>query len=70
MDLGINILRIEGRREEDYWVKKVVKIYREEIERCWEAGPRYRPAERNMAELQGLSPGGFTKGHLYRGVLE
>ncbi len=70
MDLGINILRIEGRREEDYWVKKVVQIYREEIERCWEAGPRYRPADRNLAELQRLSPGGFTKGHFYRGVLE
>lgn len=73
MGSGPDILRIEARKEKASWVREVTALYRAEIERILAAGL----AERNLAPLDAaklealkkLSPGGFTTGHYYRGVL-
>lgn len=62
----VNWLRIEARREEAYWVKKVVQVYRAELARA-EKGA-VQPLPESMAILEELSPAGFTKGHYFRGV--
>lgn len=62
----VNWLRIEARREEAYWVKKVVQVYRAELTRA-EKGA-VQPLPESMAILEELSPAGFTKGHYFRGV--
>jgi putative protease len=66
---GINILRIEARREEAEWVKKVTGLYRNEIRRCLEMGNSYNFPKEKIETLKRLSPEGFTSGHYYRGVL-
>lgn len=68
---GMTFLRIEARREEPYWVKKVVQVYRRELDRVnrrAEQGEGYQPLPENMEILQALSPAGLTKGHYFRGV--
>lgn len=72
---GISVLRIEARREEPYWVKKVTQVYRRELDRVkkdaeknTEQGGKYLPLPESMEILQSLSPAGFTKGHYFRGV--
>lgn len=72
---GIALLRIEARREEPYWVKKVVQVYRREldrvnklVEKSTEQGEKYQPLPESLEILQSLSPVGFTKGHYFRGV--
>jgi putative protease len=68
---GMTFLRIEARREESYWVKKVVQVYRRELDRVnrmTELGEGYQPLPENMEILQALSPAGLTKGHYFRGV--
>ncbi|MCR4440711.1 MAG: DUF3656 domain-containing protein [Peptococcaceae bacterium] len=70
LECGIQILRIEARREEAGWVKKVVSLYGEEIRRCRELGQKYRVREETLKTLSSLSPEGFTTGHYYRGVLQ
>lgn len=69
MDSKISIFRIDGRREEAYWVRKVVTMYRQEIARYQEEGQRYQVSPRVKEELAKLSPTGYTTGHYYRGVL-
>ncbi|MGI6605991.1 MAG: DUF3656 domain-containing U32 family peptidase [Peptococcia bacterium] len=72
---GISVLRIEARREEPYWVKKVTQVYRRELDRVnqdagkyTEQGGKYQPLPESMEILHSLSPAGFTKGHYFRGV--
>jgi len=65
---GVNVLRLEAQREEPYWVRKVVKVYQQELERLSQDGERYQPLEENVAILKSLAPEGFTKGHYFRGV--
>lgn len=65
---GVGILRIEARREEPYWVRKVVEIYRWELERLNKEGDDYKPLLENIQALKNLSPKGFTTGHYFRGV--
>lgn len=72
---GMTFLRIEARREEPYWVKKVVQVYRRELDRVNRdaekrtvQGEKYRLMPESMEILQSLSPAGFTKGHYFRGV--
>ena len=65
---GVGILRIEAKREEPYWVSKVVKVYQQELRRLRNADNVYQPLEESMAVLSELAPEGFTKGHYFRGV--
>lgn len=75
VEAGISVLRIEARREEPYWVKKVTQVYRRELDRVNQdmekytaQGGKYLPLPDSMEILQSLSPAGFTKGHYFRGV--
>ncbi|MDD2401609.1 MAG: DUF3656 domain-containing protein [Clostridia bacterium] len=66
---GIGSYRIEARKEEAYWVKKVVAVYRQEIDRIEKrSNCKYVPLQESTEVLKSLSPGGFTTGHYYRGV--
>ncbi|MGI6588886.1 MAG: DUF3656 domain-containing U32 family peptidase [Peptococcia bacterium] len=65
---GVDILRIEAKREEPYWVRKVVNVYHRELERLWEEGEGYQPLPESIAILKSLTPEGFTTGHYFRGV--
>ncbi len=73
IESGIKILRIEARREESYWVRKVVGVYREELDRySAQRGTqqsRLDVSERNKETLKSLAPAGYTTGHYFRGVL-
>lgn len=66
---GASILRIEARREEPVWVKKVTKLYRQELKRYAETRECCTDVDEKMDMLRELSPDGFTAGHYYRGVL-
>lgn len=68
-DINIGILRIEGSREEEYWVGKVTALYRQELDKYRQLGTGYRISRDLKEELLKLSPGGLTTGHYYRGVL-
>lgn len=66
---GVRTLRIEARKEEPYWVKKVVQVYRQELDRYQELGPeKYKVRDGSKELLSQLSPAGFTAGHYFRGV--
>jgi len=69
LDSNIAVFRIDGRREEDYWIRKVVALYRQELSRVRAEGPRYKVRDELKEELLKLSPAGLTSGHYYRGVL-
>ncbi|PKM86584.1 MAG: peptidase U32 [Firmicutes bacterium HGW-Firmicutes-12] len=69
LDSGINVLRIEAKREEAQWVKKVTALYHEEIQSYIEMGDSYKFKKEKIEILNELSPAGFTSGHYYRGVL-
>ena len=77
IESGVNVLRIEARREEPYWVRKVVGVYREEIDRCERQREGQREgqqramdvSDRNKEILKSLAPAGYTTGHYFRGVL-
>lgn len=64
---GIGFFRIVAAREEPYWVKKVVEVYRRELDRLNKESV-YHPLSENIEALKKLSPGGFTTGHYFRGV--
>lgn len=68
-DYGIEYFRIEGRKENPDWIRKVVQVYRTELERMEQLGPRWQPIGTSNDLLAELSPQGFTKGHYFRGVL-
>lgn len=64
---GVDVLRIEARREVAGYVRDVVRVYRSALDK------RRAGGEANLTELKESllknSPQGFTKGHFYRGVL-
>ncbi|OPY63165.1 MAG: putative protease YhbU precursor [Pelotomaculum sp. PtaU1.Bin065] len=65
---GVTVLRIEARREGAEYVRDVVRAYRLAMSKLPEAledGVESRAKE----ALVKYSPGGFTRGHYYRGVL-
>jgi len=65
---GINVIRIEGRKENAYWVKRVTEAYRQAIDNWVRDGEYYQPNE-HIKNLEQLEPGGYTTGHYFRGVL-
>jgi putative protease len=64
---GVDVLRVEARREDAGYVRDVVRVYKTVLDR------RRTGGEVNLTELLEIlvknSPQGFTKGHYYRGVL-
>jgi len=69
LDSGVNVIRIEGRKENANWIKTVTRIYRQAIDVWYEMGVEYRINERLWTILERMEPGGFTTGHYFRGVL-
>lgn len=67
VDAGVNIFRIEGRREDQEWISKVVRIYREVLDQCLNK-QRNLNRENIKEKLLELNPEGFTTGHYFRGV--
>lgn len=67
---NVSSIRIDARKEEASWVKGVVGTYSDELARYREMGASYRVREGVKNQLLTYSPGGFTTGHYYRGVLE
>ncbi len=67
--LGAGSLRLELKKEPAEYVSKVVKIYRRELNRALLKPKGYAVDEKNLEELMGLRPGGYTKGHYFRGVI-
>ncbi|BAF60125.1 collagenase and related proteases [Pelotomaculum thermopropionicum SI] len=65
---GIEALRIEARRNQAEYVRDTVRAYRLAIDALPEGLKEDRLAELKEP-LARYSPGGFTKGHYYRGVL-
>lgn len=68
-ETGVNVIRIEGRKEDANWIKIVTKIYREAIDYWFNLGSNYEIDERSSKTFQLLEPDGFTTGHYFRGVL-
>ncbi|KJS87959.1 MAG: hypothetical protein JM58_02515 [Peptococcaceae bacterium BICA1-8] len=66
---GVNIIRIEGRKENAEWVGLVTQTYRQAIDDWFEYRRDYQPMEQVVNSLEKLEPGGFTTGHYFRGVL-
>ena len=69
IDMGINSLRLELKLATGDKLKKVIEIYRGEIQRYLINGKKYTSPELAKEELVALSAKGVTKGHFYRGVL-
>ncbi len=67
--LGPAAVRLELKREDPGYVAAVTKIYRREIDYFLTHPAGYEPQPENVAALMGLRPGGFTKGHYFRGVV-
>ncbi|ACV63202.1 peptidase U32 [Desulfofarcimen acetoxidans DSM 771] len=65
--MNISLLRIEARREDAKYVKKVVSTYREALNSVTKGKLRDFTAAKEA--LAALVPGGLTKGHYYRGVI-
>lgn len=67
--MGISTLRLQLTRQSPEQVYPIVRLFSE----AWDtinAGKKTAwTAEKGMADLTALFPGGFTKGHFYRGVL-
>ncbi len=66
---GVDVLRIEAKRESPYWVKSVVATYSREIKRVKKMGPEYILLEESNKILNELAPEGCTGGHYFRGVV-
>ncbi|WP_202819970.1 DUF3656 domain-containing U32 family peptidase [Calderihabitans maritimus] len=69
MDLGINSLRIEAKKESAEYVRRVVTAYRTAIDEAWQLRKDKGTLTKLKEELEKASAAGFTKGHYYRGVL-
>ncbi|HOV79568.1 MAG TPA: DUF3656 domain-containing protein [Bacillota bacterium] len=67
--VGVSVLRIEARRTGADYAREAVAAYRAVLERLPEI-----PDEKKLSVLKDrlakYSPQGFTKGHLYRGVIQ
>ncbi|HWJ03835.1 MAG TPA: peptidase U32 family protein, partial [Verrucomicrobiae bacterium] len=66
---GAHSLRLELKKDSAEYVAKVTKVFRRELDRAW-GMPQYRPLDESMELLKELRPGGYTKGHYFRGVLQ
>ncbi|NPV27865.1 MAG: hypothetical protein HPY81_10645 [Firmicutes bacterium] len=66
--LGIHVLRIEARREEPAYVRQVVQVYRQVLDRLTDQRDNADLTEARE-QLVALNPEGFTKAHYFRGVL-
>jgi putative protease len=69
LNTGINVIRIEGRKENAKWVEIVTRTYRQAIDNWSIYGEDYHYNEHLWQALEHLDPGGFTTGHYFRGVL-
>jgi U32 family peptidase len=67
--LGAGAVRLELKKEPAEYVNKVVRIYRTELNSALANPKGYGVNEKNLDELMGLRPGGYTKGHYFRGIL-
>jgi len=67
-ETGVAVLRIEARREGADYVRDVVRAYRLALNRLPEA-LEVDEVSRIKEALARYSPGGFTRGHYFRGVL-
>lgn len=68
VELGPVSLRLELRKEPDDYVAKVTRAYKKELDRVMGDPRGYRPDRSTIEELMNLRPGGYTKGHYFRGV--
>jgi putative protease len=66
---GVAAFRVEGRLRDAAYLRGVVEIYREVIDRCLSRGPDWRVPPRYKERLRDFSPQGLTSGHYFRGVL-
>ena len=65
--INISLLRIEARREDAKYVRKVVTAYRESLNNV--INGKVKDLTAIKESLATLVPGGLTKGHYYRGVI-
>jgi len=65
--MNISLLRIEARREDAKYVRKVVAAYREALNNI--INGKVKDLTATKESLAALVPGGLTKGHYYRGVI-
>jgi len=66
---GVAAVRIDGRLKSAVYVYKATEIYRKVIDAYSRNPGGYRVPDKVRADLEALSPQGFTKGHYFRGVL-
>ncbi|WP_066640323.1 DUF3656 domain-containing U32 family peptidase [Desulfolucanica intricata] len=66
--MGISSFRIEARHEDFNYVRKVATIYREALDSVGVGSDK--DLQKVKEVLTELVPGGLTKGHYYRGVIE
>lgn len=67
---SVKVIRIEAERYYPRAVRDITRIYRE-VKEAWTKGyPESIDTEELQRSLAVYSPGGFTKGHYFRGVLE
>jgi len=67
--LGAEALRLELKKDSANYVEKVTRAYNKELQRVLADPKGYRPDRSNIEELTSLRPGGYTKGHYFRGVM-
>lgn len=68
LNTGIDIIRIEGRKENPQWIKVVTGAYRQAINQ-YLAQEEFEPDQQVIRALEKLEPRGYTTGHYFRGVL-
>lgn len=69
LNTGVNVIRIEGCKENEHWIKTVTQIYRKSIDSWLKKGNDLEPSERDWKIFEQLEPEGYTTGHYFRGVL-
>lgn len=68
-DLGVNSLRVEGKRYNPQTIYQVTKSYRQVIDAVMSRRINTLNLTEIEASLEKLSAAGFTKGHYFRGVI-
>jgi putative protease len=66
---GVSVFRVEARLRDAAYIRAVVEIYREVIDRTLSRGTDWRIPGEYKERLRALSPQGLTSGHFFRGVL-
>jgi Collagenase and related proteases len=67
--MGISTLRLQLTRQTPEQVRRIVRLFSEAWDTINTGKKTAWTSEEGMADLTALFPGGFTKGHFYRGVL-